>query len=151
MKTDSWKLKRAGKISVHILFVLYIVILLRITVFRAGFCFENLMENGTINLTLFESYIPLIKSSDWRRIIYLFIGNIIWFVPLGMYLICMSRIKKIWQIFLMGLLLSFVIETLQYIFGTGISEADDLILNSLGALIGGLCGKFYKKCNFFSK
>jgi glycopeptide antibiotics resistance protein len=39
-------------------------------------------------------------------------------------------------VLLSGLFLSLVIEFLQYAFGTGISEADDLILNTLGALIG---------------
>lgn len=42
---------------------------------------------------------------------------------------------------LLGLLFSFAIELLQYVFGTGISELDDLILNSLGAWIGAVPGK----------
>ncbi len=124
------------------LFIIYIGVLLRITVFRSGFGFRNLCQNGIINLTLFESYIPLIKSRDFIRIIYLFVGNIIWFVPFGFYLRSFGKRKwKLWEIWLLGLLLSFGIEFLQYVFGTGISELDDLILNSLGAWIGAVLGK----------
>lgn len=130
------------KVLIHILFLIYIGILLRITVFRPGFGFKNLCRNGVINLTLFESYGPLLKSGNWTRIIYLFVGNVIWFVPLGFYLRRFTRVEwKAWQIWLMGLLFSFIIEFLQYVFGTGISELDDLILNSLGAWIGAILGK----------
>lgn len=132
---------KTNHIWIHILFVIYIAVLLRITVFRTGFGFHHLMQNGTINLTLFESYGPLLRAGNWRRIIYLFIGNIIWFVPLGFYMECMTKMKNLWLILLSGLLFSFLIETLQYIFGTGISEIDDLILNSFGTWAGALGGK----------
>ena len=128
------------------LFIIYIGVLLRITVFRSGFGFRNLCQNGIINLTLFESYIPLIKSRDIIRIIYLFVGNIIWFVPFGFYLRRFGESeRKSREIWLLGLLLSFIIEFLQYVFGTGISEMDDLILNSLGAWMGAVLGKRRKK------
>lgn len=124
------------------LFLLYIAVLLRITVFRSGFTFQNLFQNGALNLTLFQSYTPLIETGNVGRILYLFVGNIIWFVPLGVYLRRFTKREwKIWQIWLFGLLFSFIIEFLQYMFGTGISELDDLILNSLGAWIGAVFGK----------
>ena len=134
------------RMTLKCLFIIYIGVLLRITVFRSGFGFRNLCQNGIINLTLFESYIPLIKSRDIIRIIYLFVGNIIWFVPFGFYLRRFGkRERKSWEIWLLGLLLSFIIEFLQYVFGTGISEMDDLILNSLGAWMGSVLGKRRKK------
>jgi glycopeptide antibiotics resistance protein len=36
----------------------------------------------------------------------------------------------------MGFVLSFIIEFLQFAFGVGVSEVDDLILNTLGTYIG---------------
>ena len=68
-----------------ILFTCYLAVLLRITVFRSGFGTHGLCSDGQINLKLFEAYIPLIRTRDWDRFAYLFIGNLIWFVPLGMY------------------------------------------------------------------
>lgn len=130
------KNKKIGIAAVHILFVMYLFVLFRITVFRSGVSFDNLMENGKLNLTLFQSYKPLITAGDWWRIIYLLIGNLIWFVPLGMYLKWLGKVNKTWKIVLAGLMLSMIIECLQYLFGTGISELDDLILNSLGTWCG---------------
>lgn len=130
------------RIALHGLFWVYIGVLLKITVFRSGFQPGNLCQNGTINRTLFESYVPLLENRDFKRIVYLFVGNIIWFVPLGFYLGRFGRRKwEVWQIWLSGLLLPFLIEFLQYVFGTGVSELDDLILNSLGAWIGALIEK----------
>ena len=44
-----------------------------------------------------------------------------------------------------GFLLSFLIETMQFVFGTGYSEPDDLILNTLGAWLGAFMVKAGKK------
>lgn len=122
----------------HILFICYLGVLFRITVFRRGFGIHGLCENGNINLKLFQEYIPLIRAHDWDRIIYLFVGNIVWFIPLGMYVrYRRGKAGIIWAV-PVGLLLSFLIEGMQYIFGTGISELDDLVLNTVGAFLGAL-------------
>ncbi len=126
--------KKNPSIIIHGIFSLYLLILFRITVFRTGFGFQNLLQNGTLNLTLFQEYIPLIRQGQLFRFFYLFVGNIIWFLPLGSYLIWTGKTKK--QAIYYGLFVSFSIESLQYLFGTGISELDDLILNTFGTWIG---------------
>ena len=65
------------------LFWLYLLILFRITVFRTGFGVQNLFQKGSINLTLFRDYLPLLKEGHWFRFLYLFLGNILWFIPFG--------------------------------------------------------------------
>jgi glycopeptide antibiotics resistance protein len=43
-------------------------------------------------------------------------------------------------------LFSFAIEFSQYAFGTGVAESDDIILNTLGALLGvAICNCIRKK------
>lgn len=121
-----------------ILFTCYLAVLLRITVFRSGFGTHGLCSDGQINLKLFEAYIPLIRTRDWDRFAYLFIGNLIWFVPLGMYVRYRKAGRGILRAAVLGLALSFVIEAMQYLFGTGISELDDLVLNIAGAVLGAL-------------
>ena len=37
---------------------------------------------------------------------------------------------------LYGFFLSLLIETMQFVFGTGVSELDDVILNTLGVYLG---------------
>lgn len=122
--------------TITLLFWIYLAVLLRITVFRSGFRLQHLFENGSINLTFFEGYIPLVTQGHWLLFLYLFVGNMIWFVPLGMYLEYKKKHKKLGLILICGFSLSFMIESLQYLFGTGYSELDDLILNTLGTGIG---------------
>lgn len=121
-----------------ILFLCYLAVLLRITVFRSGFGAYAIGSHGQINLRLFADYLPLIQTHDWDRLVYLFVGNIIWFVPLGMYVQHKKTKRGILWAAVSGLLLSLFIETMQYLAGTGISELDDLILNTIGAALGAL-------------
>lgn len=129
------------RIIFTILFWIYIAIVFKITVFRHGFDVHHFMQGGTVNLTVMKEYFILLKEGERIRFIYLFVGNIIWFVPFGFYLKCIRQIKKMWLIVAAGLLLSLVVESMQYLWGTGISEIDDLILNTFGTFIGAMLGK----------
>ena len=121
---------------ITVLFVFYLAAVLRITVFRSTFTLQHLCQNGEIVLTIFEGYRSLLRQGDWFSFTYLFVGNIIWFVPFGMYLQYIRKSKNLLYIALRGFLFSLLIETLQYVFGTGFSELDDLILNTFGVWIG---------------
>lgn len=131
---------RRNKITV--LFWIYLFIVLRITVFRSIFTLQHLCRNGKIVLTLFEGYIDLIRQGSWFSFTYLFFVNIIWFVPFGMYLQYRGKTRTLWHAAICGFLFSLLIETMQYVFGTGFSELDDLALNTLGAWIGAAVVKF---------
>lgn len=127
-----------------ILFVIYIAVVLKITVFRSSFGLHHLFQNGSLNLVPFTGYMIFVKSKNWFRFIYLFGGNIVWFMPFGMYLQYTKKLKSILTVTLCGLLFSLCIETMQYVFGTGISELDDLILNTFGAWIGAVGVKLFQ-------
>ena len=122
------------RIIIDILFVFYFLILLRITVFRNGIGSYEFFS-GEINLIPFADLFLTSKQS-LRSFIYLFFGNIIWFVPLGFYLRKIKK-RKLLNTVALGFCLSLFIEITQYIFGTGVSEVDDLMLNTTGAFIGG--------------
>lgn len=130
MRKKSW--------MITILFLCYLAALLKITVFRSGFGSCGIGAHGQVNLKIFTDYLPLIQTHDWDRFVYLFVGNIIWFVPLGMYVQYREAERGILRAAAWGLLLSLFIETMQYLAGTGISELDDLILNTAGAVLGAL-------------
>ena len=125
---------------ITLLFFLYLIIVLRITVFRSTFSLQQLCQNGKINLTLFEGYIALLRQKNWFSFGYLFLGNILWFVPFGMYLQYMKKTKTLFCATVCGFLFSFLIETMQFVFGTGLSELDDLILNTFGTWVGAALG-----------
>ena len=118
-----------------ILMFLWLAVLLRLTVFRNG-CFSNGLFSGRVEWNAFAYYLRLVRSGNWRYFSYLFFGNLIWFFPVG--ILTKLRGGRLWQAVLVGFLLSLGIETAQFVLGSGISELDDLILNTLGALMGHL-------------
>lgn len=132
-------MKKSSDEIISILFVIYIVVLLRITVFRSGIDWGNLFS-GRVNYSFLVGYAPLIRSQSWFRIFYLFVGNIVWFVPMGLYLEKYFNMKW-FEILAAGFGFSLFIEVMQFVLGTGVSELDDLVLNTLGAVIGGGIGK----------
>lgn len=138
-------MKKIIKILLSVLFFIYIAVLLKITVFRSAFGLYRPFSNGSVNMTFFKGYMVFVRSKSWFRLIYLFVGNIVWFIPFGMYLQYLMKNKSILLSVFCGMLFSAGIETLQYIFGTGITELDDVILNTFGAFIGAISVKLFYK------
>ena len=133
MKFGSKKKNNTDRLHVIciICFIIYIITLLKLTVFRSGGTFMG----GTLNLEFFKGYVQMVKHHVWGTFIYLFVGNIAWFVPLGFFL--KFNLKNKWGlVVLYGFLVSLIIEILQYIWGTGVTEVDDLILNTIGTIFG---------------
>lgn len=81
----------------------------------------------------FHSYVEIWKG-EWRPLLEN-IGNVILFIPLGVAL-KWSGVKDVKKA---GLLASLLIEILQFTFALGTFECDDLIHNTLGAVIGAWC------------
>lgn len=71
------------------------------------------------------------------------IVNVTLFIPLGMLLPIAFREIKWYNVLLISVLISISIEVMQFVLYRGYSEVDDVIHNTLGALIGlGLYGLF---------
>lgn len=68
------------------------------------------------------------------------VGNVVLFVPLG--LLAYQLLRDVRRTALLGLGLSMGIEVLQYAFALGISDTDDLILNTCGTLVGALLARW---------
>ena len=119
-----------------LLFLIYLAALLRLTVLRDG-AFSHALFSGQLNLRPGYEYMRLISWGSYGRAAYLFFGNIGWFMPLGLYL--HARGWDFPACTLAGLLLSLLIECAQFVLGCGISEIDDLLLNTLGAMAGYAC------------
>ena len=70
------------------------------------------------------------------------IMNVIVFIPVGMILGSLLRVKGSWLVaLLIGCSISVTIEALQFWFMKGFSEVDDVMHNTLGCLIGWLMVK----------
>lgn len=125
-------MKLLRKLILPALFLVYILILFRITVFRSDFLTHGLFSGSILWVPFVELY--RILRNDFFVFFYLFVGNIIWFIPFGFLVPLLWNSGK--KAILYTLFLSLIIESLQYIFGTGVTEIEDLILNTLGGAMG---------------
>lgn len=140
-------MKRPARVLLWALFLLYLAVLLRITVFRSDFGSHPLFADGTVIWVPFVGLWEILQNSV-SYFLYLFVGNLIWFVPFGLLVPLLTR-RSPGQTVLLGFALSLLIEGMQFIFGTGFTEVEDLILNTLGTAIGcglgGLCRKLFSR------
>lgn len=131
-----------------IIFIIYILVLFKITVFRSSFGLFHLFAHGKIYCVPAVNLIDAYKNCTIHTFIYLLVGNIVWFIPFGFLLPMFTKLSNA-KIIILAACASFIIEFMQYAFGTGISEIDDFILNVFGAVIGliifRLVYKAYKK------
>lgn len=63
-------------------------------------------------------------------------GNILMFIPLGLYAANFLKKFNFWKALWVVIGASLGIEVLQYIFKRGVSDIDDLLLNTIGGLNG---------------
>lgn len=107
---------------------------------------------------LWKCGIPFIGDGALRAINLLpFNGNTQWemqfnlavFIPFGFFLSAVKpKRTKVWLIFT-TLLASFVLEIVQYILAIGRSDVTDLLLNTLGGIVG--IGTFYALKRLFGR
>ena len=74
-----------------------------------------------------------------------FIGNILLFIPLPLFLLFVLRMTGYKKVILVSIITSIVIETIQYILDIGVADIDDVILNTTGAVAGVLIAMVIKK------
>nr|WP_154896864.1 VanZ family protein [Paenibacillus xylanexedens] len=134
--------------------IIYLYLLTKLILFKGGAVdFEvvkvqlmaflhqpDLIHTRTVNLTPFQEI-----SRDWNSLslhrpgtaIHL-VGNVMAFIPLGMFIPMLMGNKLLSgaNVFLSSLLLSLGYEVTQLLTGMGIFDVDDLMLNTLGGVIG---------------
>lgn len=111
---------------VRLAFVAYFAALAEIIALRGGSGNTRAVQPVPLRTTLGE-----MKNGAWPFVYHL-VGNMIWFVPLGMFL----GKKGLMQAALTGAGVSLALEILQWLLMTGVSDIDDVILNALGTLAG---------------
>ena len=92
--------------------------------------------SGTRMMPLFYSYREAwysFSGAEWRNIVL----NILLFVPFGFLLPLGIRFfRRFWVTYLTGLAVTVLIESTQLILARGVAEADDILNNFLGTMIG---------------
>lgn len=84
----------------------------------------------------------------WVHSFYFFgnlFGNIVLFMPFAFVMIWVFNMTRVWKIAVAAFLLSLTIEVLQYYTARGVADADDIILNTTGAIAGFYLSRFFQK------
>lgn len=133
------------KIVLIIFFIVYIFCLAFLTLF-SRFYGRGYLHHG-INIIPLRTITQYLTQSSNRNITITNIwGNIEAFIPMGFLLpIIFKKLNKFKKVFASVLIVSLLIEVLQYITGTGASDIDDVILNVLGGILGYLIYKVFRK------
>lgn len=116
------------KKTTHILFTIYIFLVIWIILFKLAISIDQLPQFRSINLIPF--YYPNKTTYQIRKVL----DNLIIFIPFGLYLKTLNIDSK--RTVFLGFLFSFSLELSQYIFCIGASDITDLITNTTGALVG---------------
>lgn len=129
-------------------FIIYILLLLLI-LFRTHHPTRSVNLIPLRGIFSFLSGNDLVSGKDSSAVLHAFalsnlLSNIVIFVPLGIYFTLFNNDKRIWKNVLPILITSILVEIIQFVCKLGIADIDDVILNTIGGLIGiFICRVFY--------
>ena len=89
-----------------------------------------------MNLTPFEGIYSSLTHSNFMYSLRNIVGNILLFMPLGFSIPLRFKVNKFWRVILLGFFTSCLVEVIQLFTSIRSFDVDDLILNTLGAIIG---------------
>lgn len=122
------KQNNLSKTIISLSFAIYLLLLTWIIVFKFHLDITSLKYIRSINLIPFKAN-PIVNGMRETLI------NLLLFVPLGMYLKFIFKNNKFSSVSII-ILLTIGFEILQYILHIGVSDITDIIMNTLGGIIG---------------
>jgi glycopeptide antibiotics resistance protein len=140
---------RTGRIASFTLLILYTFLLIKLILFKGTYFFRivptdadyefgsttsalisyNLVPFKTICFYI-ESKVPLLEK------LFNVFGNVLLFIPFGFFLSMVLTGARLWNILMISFLVSALFELFQYRTHTGTGDIDDVILNTLGGILG---------------
>lgn len=134
-------MKSKNRRLTEILFVIYLVALVWIIVFKMQFSFSEADLMRSVNLQPYAAPTRIGGEIVYEEIIF----NILAFVPFGLYAEILLKKWNVFQKTLLFFTVSLLFEVVQYVFAIGVSDITDLINNVLGGIIGMLLYKGMEK------
>ena len=132
------KRKRIRAIG-KILFVLYIGFVVWFLIFSDWYGRTGGMQEYHYNLELFKE---IRRFWDYRQQVGYFamftnlFGNVMIFLPFGFFLPMASRYRSFFSTMFASFVLSLCVEIFQFITRVGSFDVDDLLLNTIGGIVG---------------
>lgn len=119
----------------------YLPVIILLTLLKGYFVIGHLWRKDAhhvreLQLVPFNDFVA---ASSWFGPLFNAVGNLVLFVPLG--LLAYQLLRDIRRTALLGFGISLTIEVLQYIFALGISDTDDLLLNTAGTVVGAIVAR----------
>ncbi|MDQ0193609.1 VanZ family protein [Paenibacillus wynnii] len=137
------KRERIVTVFLYGVFICYILLLIKILFLSRVSILELFDSQRTfvrsINLIPFNSISEYISGSSANLKKFAFgnvVGNILIFIPLGVYLSLFKKNKRVIINLLFIFIVSLFVEIIQGLLGIGTADIDDIILNGLGGWIG---------------
>lgn len=121
------------------LFFIYFLIVIYLTFFKNGILHLDLQMRTYANLIPIVETIKMFQDNFMGvgNAFYNVIGNVLLFVPLGFGIpLFFKNHNKLSKVMFYGFLASLSIEILQYLTCTNFTDIDDIIFNTLGAVLG---------------
>lgn len=125
--------------------VVYSAVMVALTMLKAFYVIGWLWDpaeqrNRSLSLIPFNDFA---ETASWFGPLFDYLGNLAFFVPFGVLvymLLADARRPLLWATGC-GLVFSLGVETAQYVFALGYTDIDDVIMNTLGALLGALVAR----------
>jgi glycopeptide antibiotics resistance protein len=138
-------IKKKYVFAIKIIFAAYFLILARLVLFKfpLDIIISSVKNIGfgipvSINLIPFKTILPYIGDASYSKVaVKNLLGNIFLFLPFGLLLPAIKpEVDSYKKIFIFSVLFSLFFETTQLLLRIGSFDVDDLILNTLGAMLG---------------
>lgn len=133
---------KTPKLILWIFFVLYMMLLIKMIFFKYGFRASLVLlklpyKPFKSNFIPLKTIIFYCLTSDITIIIRELLGNVVAFSPMGFLLpFLFNEIKGVVKVSIISFAISLFFELIQLITNLGSFDVDDIILNTLGAIIG---------------
>ncbi|MFC4619307.1 VanZ family protein [Camelliibacillus cellulosilyticus] len=115
------------------LFFAYFLTLIYLTLFT----YNYYVYGKSFNLIFFDSIKLMLASGDLWLIVRNIFGNVLLFLPFGFFVPIILRSARSFFICLfLSFIVSLFIESCQYEFAERIFDVDDILLNTLGGVLG---------------
>ncbi|MGN0143262.1 MAG: VanZ family protein [Roseburia sp.] len=132
--------RKKRRLAVAILFVLYFVVLFYFLFFseEMGRTYtERAYHYNLIPFREIKRFIHYRETLGMRSVLLNIVGNVVAFMPFGTFLpVFVAPGRKFWFTALYSFELSLLVETLQLIGKVGSFDVDDLLLNTVGGMLG---------------
>ena len=132
--------RKKHRIVAGVVFVLYFIVLFYFLFFSEKMGRTYTEREYHYNLVLFKEINRFIQYREilgMRSVMLNIVGNVVAFMPFGTFLpVFVAKGKKFWFTALYSFELSLFVEILQLITKVGSFDVDDLLLNTLGGILG---------------